>query len=193
MHRFRRLSPSAWVLVGLAVGAIAVPAVALAAGAQLVTIRGNNQNASVTPAGQLRTAEMDPRLNVHLHTSAVLVNDSGCRPLGTPSTTRAFILKQTNMSASGTGGFSSHSVDLYASGTCSGPLLSSTFLTAGQSSNAPLGPGVAIPANTPLSAFFFDVAASVDLYGYTVQAGAVPNTAGALRHLGPVGTPKPKR
>jgi hypothetical protein len=193
MHRFRRLSPSAWVLVGLAVGAIAVPAVALAAGAQLVTIRGNNQNASVTPAGQLRTAEMDPQLTVHLRQSASSVNGSTCRDLGTPSTSRAFILKQLNINAGETGGFTTHEVDIFASANCGGSVVGSADLTAGSSSNAPLGPGVALPAGTHLSAFFFDVGATVDAYGYTVQADAVPNTAAALRRLGPAEAPRPKR
>jgi hypothetical protein len=193
MHRLRRLSPSAWILVGLAVGAIAVPAVALAAGAQLVTIRGNNQNASVTPAGQLRVAEMDPRLTAHLRTSASSVGGSTCRDLGTPSTSRAFVLKQANINAGETGGFTTHEVDIFASANCGGSVVASADLTAGSSSNAPLGPGVALPSGTHLSAFFFDVGASVDLYGYTVQDGAVPHTATAMHRLGPVGTAKPKR
>lgn len=193
MHRFRRLSPSAWVLVGLAVGAIAVPAVALAAGAQLVTIRGTNQNAAVTPASQLRTTEMDPKYNVHLRTSATSTNNSTCRDLGTASTARAFILKQANFNAAETGGFTSHEVDIFASANCGGSVVTSADLTDNSSTSAPLGPGVALPAGTHLSAFFFDISAAVDLYGYTVQAGAVPHTAAALRRLGPVGTPKLKR
>ena len=61
MSRLRSLAPSGWVTVGLILGAIILPTAALAAfsDVRIVGTNGTTQ-AQVTPANQLRVAEIDP-------------------------------------------------------------------------------------------------------------------------------------
>jgi hypothetical protein len=176
----RSLSRSGWITVGLVIGAVAVPAIAFGAGAQLVTIRGNNNNASVTPAGQLRAAEMDPAFDINLSTGP---NSQGCLPVAAPPAGRALVVKQFNIdvvSAQNAGPIA----QIFVGPTCTGRLVQEVALPQRGLVTVPMGAGLAVPAGTPITVAVGSAFASVNAFGYTVQSSAVPATAAALRRLG---------
>src|SRR4051794_16560433 len=148
MSRLRQLSRPGWVTLGLVLGAILVPATAVAVTATAVNIVGNNHTASVSPAGQLRTIEMDPSTWFHI---AGLANNGDCHDLGTVSTTRGIIVKQVNMHTTSLDAASLHFARLYTGSICLGSAIGEASFSDLSLTAIPLGQGVALPAGTHLS------------------------------------------
>src|SRR3954451_11134820 len=97
MSRLRPLSRFGWLILGLVIGAVAVPAVAAATAASLVTISGNNHDAAVSPGGQLRTIAMDPASTLHTET---FTDANTCVPLFTVPDTRSMMVRHINVGVS---------------------------------------------------------------------------------------------
>jgi hypothetical protein len=181
--RLNRLPRPVWLTAGVVAGLIAVPAVTVAATATIVNIQGNGHTASVSPAGQLRTVEMDPSTFTHLGGSAGI----SCKDLGTASTSRAFVARDVsfaNITTVSAGDYVSAVV--IAGSSCAGgsSVADAEFAQPG-SHEVHLGDGVAVPAGTHLWLAVNGGNITANVYGYTVTPNAVPHTAAALRHIGP--------
>jgi hypothetical protein len=186
MSRLRSASRPGWLTLGLVVGAILAPATAVAVTATAVNIVGNNHTAAVSPGGQVREIEMDP--STWFHTSG-LANFSSCTDLGTPSTTRAIILKHLNVQPVGFTGTNGQFGYLSTGPSCGGATIQSfNFANYGVTS-LPLGQGVALPAGTHLSVWGANVQVQVDVFGYTITKSAVSAGAATLRSVGPPAKP----
>jgi hypothetical protein len=169
--------------VGLVVGAIAIPAGAVAATATLVSIRGNNHTAFVTPANQLRTASADPADFFNLR--VLLEQDTGtCLPLGTPPTGQAWVIKSLTVSAHALA-TSGQAATLTTGANCDTPLQVVDISQRG-AQTVTFGDGLVIPSGTTLSASRSNVAADVNVSGYSIPAGAATGlslrTVSAKRH-----------
>jgi hypothetical protein len=185
MSRLRSLSRPGWVTLGLVLGAILVPATAVAVTATAVNIVGNNHTASVSPGGQLREIEMDPSTWFH---DSGFTDFSTCTDLGTVSTTRAIILKHLNFHPVGLTG-SSQFAYLSTGPSCGGSTIQEVNFAGYGLTSAPLGQGVALPAGTHLSMWSAGAQTRVDVFGYTITKSAVPAGAATLRSVGPPAQP----
>jgi hypothetical protein len=181
MPRPSRLSRSGWMTAGLIAGAIAVPAVAVGATITTVSIVGNNHTASVTPAGQLRTENMDPQYAF----SAGAVSSGQCVQIPGLSTTRALIVKQININAESVQNAANAFAAVYGDNDCGGHILAEADITNRGMTSISLGSGVPVPAGRGLSVYALDAHAYATAIGYSVQKSAVPSGAAALRHFGP--------
>src|SRR3954452_16164358 len=146
MRPLKNLSRPVWLTVGVLAGAIAVPAVTVAATATIVNIQGNGHTASVSPAGQLRTVEMDPSTFTHLAGSAGI----GCKDLGTASTSRAFVAPDISFANTTTvpAGDYASAVVIAGSSCVSGSSVADAEFAQPGSHDVHLGDGVAVPAGT---------------------------------------------
>lgn len=183
MRRLKNLSRPVWLTVGVLAGAIAVPAVTVAATATIVNIQGSGHTASVSPGGQLRTVEMDPSNFAHLRGAT----GTGCKDLGTASTSRAYIVRDIafgNTSSVAVGDYVSALV-LAGSSCASGSVIADAEFAQPDSQEVHLGDGVAVPAGTHLWLSVNGGNVAGNVYGYTITHSAVPQTATAIRHIGP--------
>jgi hypothetical protein len=191
MSRLRSMSRSGWVVVGLVLGAIAIPAVAVAATATLVTIRGNNHNAAVSPAGQLRTVTMDPANTFHTES---YVGDAACVPLFTVPADKSVVIRHINVSVFDTPTNETNRYLNVITGTCGQTptsFLADVRITGQGPISIPLGDGISLPAGTQVNGFFLGADGFVDLFGYTMGANAVP--ASAIHNSGPAHVRQPAK
>ena len=182
MGRLRNLSRPAWLTAGVLAGAIAVPAVTVAATATIVHVQGNGHTASVSGGGQLRTVEMDPANFVHLRGST-----SNCSDLGTAPTGRALVLKSlsvSNITTVGVGDYVSANVSV---GTVCGfgTVIGDAEFAAPGSHEVDLGDGVAIPAGKHVYLSVNGGNVTVNAYGYSITSDAVPGSPAIMRNIGP--------
>src|SRR3712207_1488629 len=144
MDRIHRMSRGGWITVGLLLGAILAPAVALAAFTDVRIVGVGGQPAvQVTPSNQLRTAEMDPARFRRFATN--VTGDEGCVALAIPPAS-SFMLKHVaidvweNLSPSG-----SDAILVFANGLCTGAGVGSVTPSGSGPFEIPLGLGVPIP------------------------------------------------
>lgn len=171
MSRLSRFSRPGWLTLGIVIGAIAIPAVAAAAAATVVVIRGpSNHSADVTPAGQLRATEMDPSFLAQLQGGVV---SNQCKDLGAVSTTRGFVVKTITISATNVpNGFGA--VSVWPTTNCSGSEVTTAAFPNATTHTIDLGNGLAVKPGAHLSMSALDVNAYAHVYGYTVPAAATP-------------------
>jgi hypothetical protein len=156
--------------LGLILGLIALPAIALGATGQLVTITGGH-NASVSPAGQLRMVEMDPTNYAQMAGSA---GEGECTDLGAISPTRAYIIKSVNFNLT-TAPIAGEVVGsaLFVGPDCAAAQIARVYANPTEGRDIALGDGVGIRAGTHISLVGDGGPATVDVYGYTATASAV--------------------
>jgi hypothetical protein len=173
-----RFSRPAWLTTGLLIGAVAVPAFALGATGQLVTITGGH-NASVSAGGQLRTVEMDPANIVH----GSAFSSGACAPLAVAPANRALIIKQINVNAEAVVGTAS--VVISSDPACAGDVAAADLPQRGLTS-IPLGPGIPVRAGTGLYVHANGAGSTVqvDALGYSITPSALPAGIAAEQHIG---------
>jgi hypothetical protein len=182
MPRLTRLRRSGWMTIGLVIGAVAVPAIAVGATITTVSIVGNNHTASVTPAGQLRTENMDAQYDF----SAGAVSSGGqCVSLPGVPATRALIVKQININTESVQNAANAFAAVYGDADCGGSILVEADLQTRGMTSISLGSGIPVPAGRGLSVYAVDAHAYANAIGYSVQKSAVPTGAAALQHFGP--------
>lgn len=183
--RLRHLSRSGWMIAGLLVGAIAIPAVTVAATATIVHVQGNGHTASVSPAGQLRVIDMDPEYFTHLRNS---ITSGNCADLGTASTRRPYIVRRISVSAyNGPASGDYSSVNVAAGSNCGfgAKVIADAQFSSPGTHEVDLGDGVALPAGTHLWLSANGSSSTADVYGYTVNPAAVPASTASVRRIGP--------
>jgi hypothetical protein len=177
MKRLNPLSRSGWLLAGVLVALVVVPAGAVAATIGVTELAGSNgQRADVTQAGQLDATEAPPssfvtRLGGVDLTSA---SQSECVTFPVVSAAKAVVIRQftvTAYSVPGTLG----SVLLYEGPACqpSDVIDQLSYTTPGITS-LPIDPGVALPEGGTISVNVLGLGVLVAFLGYTVPAGDVP-------------------
>jgi hypothetical protein len=184
MSRLRNLAPSGWVTVGLVIGAIILPTAALAAfsDVRIVGTNGSTQ-AQVTPANQLRVAEIDPFRITMFTFDPILSNN--CQSQNVPAGS-SFMLKQAVIDAYEVNQPTTPlSVFVYAAKGCpgTGAVGSVTPATTG-TTTIPFEPGIPIKSGEGVSVYVQGTAsgtvtARIHLLGYTMPASAVPASAAA--------------
>jgi hypothetical protein len=92
MSRIRDLPGAAWVAVGLAAGALIVPAAAVAAG-NVGIIGSNGNTAKVTTSGSLQVAEATPA-SFKEYIRFGLIDSAGCVKVATVPAKKGFVLKE---------------------------------------------------------------------------------------------------
>jgi hypothetical protein len=182
MQRLKHLSRPAWLTAGVLVGAIAVPAVTVAATATIVNVQGTGHTAAVSSGGQLRTIEMDPSNLIHLRGAT-----NNCINLGAPPAGRAWVLKSVsfaNINTASAGDYVSAVLMANPCGFGSIPLADAEFNVPGNH-DVSLGDGVAIPSGTEVALQVSGGNVTANVYGYSITSSAVPHTATVMRNLGP--------
>jgi hypothetical protein len=186
---------SGWTLLGLAVGLVVAPVSALAAfsDVRVVGVFGSPQ-AQVTPAYQLRTAEIDPS---QIRNYDVIASGSpACKNVSIPSG-NSFLIRTIQIDAYNvpTPGLSD-TVYIYDALNCGGGHIASlTPLSTRENATVPLEPGVPIRAGTGFSvqSVSSDMSAEVHVTGYLMPSGAVPASASAARFSKSVGQADSRR
>jgi hypothetical protein len=182
MSRSRDLPGAAWVAIGLAAGALIVPAAAVAAG-NVGIIGSNGHTAKVTASGNLQVAEATPaafKEYVHLNFTADV-----CTKVATAPLHKGFVLKQATFNffavpSTGVG----ENMHLYTTKTCttSGTIFDDNpgSVNAYQYS---FDPGFALaPGHSLYAEQIGTVKAELYLLGYTVNPKAIhANTPHAIR------------
>ncbi len=177
-----KVSRPAWLVVGLVVGLVAVPSVAVAS-TYLVITGANHQNVNATAAQQLLVTEAAPSSYAVAEIGRDAVN--GCFEVPTSLTkSSAFILKTAEIdiwSLSGSGPYINASI--YTGPDCgvSNIIGDDNPATVGDSSIT-FGPGFAVAKGKRLSVYFSgSIGAEVYLYGYKVPAADVRASTSVLQ------------
>lgn len=175
MSRLSRLFRPGWLTLGLVLGAVVVPTVAVAATFTVVHISNGAHTAGVSAAGQLRTTAMDPAFNAHLTGSG---GSNSCKNLGPAApASRAYVVTNLSVSNITTPPANDYvSASVYVGAGCGvGKEIADIEFDAPGTHEVDLGNGVGVPANTPLSLSVNGGSVTLHTYGYTAAASAVPN------------------
>ena len=178
MRHLMQFDRSGWVLVGVLVALVVVPASAAAATIGVTELAGSNgQRADVTRAGQLSTAEASPGSFVTRLGGADLTSaaQSKCVTFPVISATKAVVIRQftvTTYSVPGTAG----SVLLYEGPNCQpSQVIDQLSYATPDNTNLPVDPGIALPKGGTISVNIAGLGALVAFFGYTVPASDVPS------------------
>ena len=188
--RLKRMSRGGWITTGIILGAIIAPGVALAAFSDIRIVGvGGGPVAQVTPANQLRVAEMDASRHRRFH--AFASGGGACINFPIPPG-NSYMVKQVEFDVYGNASPGpSDTVYLYAASNCVDAVASSTPPGTGPIV-IPFEPGIAIPSGGAVSVRVQSTGLDAEIYilGYLMQANAVPapSTASAA-----ASTPRPAR
>jgi hypothetical protein len=173
--RVARVKRSSWILLGIVLGAVIAPGAALAAftDVRVVGVFGSPP-AHVTPAYQLRVAEMDP---ANIRTYRLSADSSSCATVDVPAG-NSFLIRQAQVDVFLNGAPGAlGTVYIYASKSCAGvPIAEVTPLSTRQTEQIPFGPGVPVPAGGGFSTVAGSgaLSAAVHFTGYLMPPAAVP-------------------
>jgi hypothetical protein len=185
-----RLSRSGWIVVGIVIGAIAIPALAVAAAVTVVNVRGNGNNAYVTPAHQLRSAPADPA-DFRFLTGG---SSGSCNDLGAPAgSARAFVVTHADINVSSLNSIGAVVGILETEANCGGEALAVVTPATTGPHEFDLSPGVALPAGTHLSFDVINGGGTVTVTGYAIPTVALPAGVRTVRSAGGIRLPAPRR
>ena len=177
--RGRRWASPLWLTVGLVIGLIAAPAVAVAATLSVVNIAGpNGTKAVVAKTGQIATTVADPGSFRAFHKYGVI---GTCVKIFTAPPGTSMIVTQLTEDVYVKG----NQVGVSTGAACVSLMVDWNPPTIG-AMVFPLGPGIVIPAGKSLYAIAYGgTAAEIYGYGYTVPVAAAPKVTPTTTVLSP--------
>jgi hypothetical protein len=179
--RVKRMSRGGWITCGVVLGAIIAPSAALAAFSdiRIVGVSGGPV-AQVTPANQLRTAEIDPSRHRRF-VAGGFGSSGGCQSFAAPAG-NSLMLRQIQIDPflNPNPGLNDN-VAIYVDKTCT-DFLTSVRPTTIDPITIPLEPGVGIKSGGGFSVRVAgNIITTVTWLGYTMPSSAVPVTTPGVR------------